>query len=522
MLYLPILRRHFIMKNAFLTTCLICCSALSGLSQSAPAITARVMRDSTAMLYAQTIKEADLNNYLSILASDALEGRDTGSRGQKMAAAFIREHFRDNSLDPIVIDGSDSSYFQAMELFRNYHGEVFVESNGKKYHHMNEVAFIGNANLPEPKSYVLQFTGDGEERDYDGLEVTGLMVAFIAKTADERRRKTKIARDKGAVAQLVVYRDTKSELEDYIKQNKHHLELETISKQEVRTGSNISFITSYDYLAELLDSTPEKMDKAYQKASKSYGKAFKKLNHPVTLMVEKISRKFETENVLGLVEGTDKRNEMIIITAHYDHVGKTGDLIYNGADDDGSGTASVMELAQAFAIAKKNGHGPRRSIIFMTVTAEEKGLLGSEYYSEHPVWPLNSTIANLNIDMIGRVDPAHEAQSGYVYVIGSDRLSADLHSINEQINKIYTGLELDYTYNDKDDPNRFYYRSDHYNFAKHNIPIIFYFNGTHDDYHQPTDTVDKIRFDLLKKRSELIFYTAWELANREERIRLNP
>ena len=275
-------------------------------------------------------------------------------------------------------------------------------------------------------------------------------------------------------------------------------------------------------MAELLDSTPEKVDKAYQKASKSSGKAFKKLNHPVTLMVEKISRKFETENVLGLVEGSDKRNEVIIITAHYDHVGRTGNLIYNGADDDGSGTASVMELAQAFAIAKKNGHGPRRSIIFMTVTAEEKGLLGSEYYLEHPVWPLNSTIANLNIDMIGRVDPAHEAQNDYVYVIGSDRLSADLHAINEQINKIYTGLELDYTYNDKDDPNRFYYRSDHYHFAKHNIPIIFYFNGTHDDYHQPTDTVDKIRFDLLKKRSELIFYTAWELANRDERIRLNP
>ena len=204
MLYLLILRRGIIMKNAFLTTCLICCSALSGLSQSAPAITAMVMPDSTAMLYAQTIKAADLNNYLSILASDALEGRDTGSRGQKMAAAFIREHFRDNSLDPIVIHQSDSSYFQEMELFRNYHGEVFVESNGKKYNHMDEVAFIGNANLTQPKSYVLQFAGDGEERDYDGLEVTGQMVAFMAKTADERRRKTKIARDKGAVAQLVV------------------------------------------------------------------------------------------------------------------------------------------------------------------------------------------------------------------------------------------------------------------------------------------------------------------------------
>jgi Zn-dependent M28 family amino/carboxypeptidase len=173
-------------------------------------------------------------------------------------------------------------------------------------------------------------------------------------------------------------------------------------------------------------------------------------------------------------------------------------------------------------MAKRNGHGPKRSLLFMTVTGEEKGLLGSEFYSNHPVWPLDKTIANLNIDMIGRVDEDHEDDGKYVYIIGSDRLSLDLHMINEQVNKMYTGLELDYKYNAADDPNRFYFRSDHYNFARLNIPIIFYFNGTHQDYHQPTDTIDKIRFDLLKRRSDLIFYCAWELANREQRIRLNP
>jgi Zn-dependent M28 family amino/carboxypeptidase len=123
--------------------------------------------------------------------------------------------------------------------------------------------------------------------------------------------------------------------------------------------------------------------------------------------------------------------------------------------------------------------------------------------------------------MIGRVDPEHENMDEYIYIIGSDHLSHDLHTINEEVNKLYTGLKLDYKYNDTEDPNRFYYRSDHYNFAKHNIPIIFYFNGTHKDYHQPTDTIEKIRFDLLKKRSDLVFYCAWELANREQRIRLN-
>ena len=181
----------------------------------------------------------------------------------------------------------------------------------------------------------------------------------------------------------------------------------------------------------------------------------------------------------------------------------------------------MLELAQAFATAKAEGHGPRRSILFMTVSGEEKGLFGSEYYTDHPVFPLENTIADLNIDMIGRIDPQHQQDSAYVYIIGSDRLSTELHEINEAANARYTQLDLDYTYNAADDPNRFYYRSDHYNFAKHGVPIIFYFNGTHADYHKPTDTVDKINFDLLRDRTRLVFYTAWELVNQDKRIEVD-
>ena len=228
-----------------------------------------------------------------------------------------------------------------------------------------------------------------------------------------------------------------------------------------------------------------------------------------------------TENVLGLVEGTDKKDEIIIITAHYDHEGIKGDQVYNGADDDGSGTSAVMELAEAFSLAKKEGKGPRRSVLFMAVTGEEKGLLGSQYYSEHPVYPLEKTVTNLNIDMIGRVDAAHKNDENYVYLIGTSMLSNELHDLSESVNKTFTNIGLDYTYNDKDDPNRFYYRSDHYNFAKHNIPVIFYFNGTHDDYHKPTDTIEKINFEMMKNRTKLVFHTAWELANRDERVKLN-
>jgi len=226
------------------------------------------------------------------------------------------------------------------------------------------------------------------------------------------------------------------------------------------------------------------------------------------------------ENIIGFIEGTDLKDEIIIITAHYDHLGIKDTLIYNGADDNGSGTVAIMEIAQAFMIAKKEGNGPRRSVLIMPVSGEEKGLLGSKYYTDNPIYPLENTVANLNVDMIGRIDNYHD-NPDYIYLIGSDRLSTELHQISEEVNDKYINLDLDYKYNDKDDPNRYYYRSDHYNFAKNNIPVIFYFNGVHADYHKASDTVEKIHFPKIEKISRYIFLTAWELANRDERPKLD-
>lgn len=227
-----------------------------------------------------------------------------------------------------------------------------------------------------------------------------------------------------------------------------------------------------------------------------------------------------SENVLAFIEGSEKPEEVLVLSAHLDHIGIEKGEVFNGADDDGSGTIALLEIAEAFKQAKEEGNGPKRSILFLHVTAEEIGLYGSKYYSENPVYPLANTIANLNIDMIGRIDPKREKVSDYVYLIGSDMLSQDLHDISEAANKKYMNLDLDYTYNGKDDPNRFYYRSDHYNFAKNNVPVIFYFNGTHADYHRATDTADKIEYPLYHKRTQLIFTTAWELANADERPKL--
>lgn len=226
-----------------------------------------------------------------------------------------------------------------------------------------------------------------------------------------------------------------------------------------------------------------------------------------------------SENVLAFVKGTEKPEEVVIITAHHDHEGinENGE-INPGADDDGSGNVALLEMAQAFKMAKDDGFGPKRSILFMHFTAEEIGLQGSRFYTENPVFQLKNTIVNLNIDMIGRVDKKHADNPDYIYLIGSDRLSNELHYISEAINDAFYNFELNYRYNGEGDRNRYYYRSDHYNFAKLGIPVIFYFNGEHDDYHKPTDTPDKIDYTLLEKRTRLIFATAWQLANQKERV----
>lgn len=230
-----------------------------------------------------------------------------------------------------------------------------------------------------------------------------------------------------------------------------------------------------------------------------------------------------SQNVMAYIEGSTYPDEIIIISGHLDHLGRQNEVIYYGADDNASGTAAVLEIAKAFARAQKEGHGPKRSLLFLHLTAEEIGLFGSSYYVKHPVYALDHTIANLNIDMIGRVDKIYQKKKNqnYIYLIGADRLSTELHNISEAANSYFTNLILDYKYNDENDPNRYYYRSDHYNFAQNNIPVIFYFNGNHTDYHKPTDTPDKINYPLLQKRTQLVFATAWYLANSKKRLEFN-
>ncbi|MEP6734161.1 MAG: M28 family peptidase [Chryseolinea sp.] len=471
--------------------------------------------------YADKIVATDLREYLTIVASDAMEGRETGKRGQKMAAAFITAHFHDLGLTPPVA----GDYLQHLDLYTSVSGDTYVVLQGKKHKNYSDVVFYGTETSNGEVSLPIVYVANGAEVIYSDVDVKGKAVLiFLDSPWLAGNKEVALARQKGATMVFVCNSKTKQEFERISSQVKTVTERSGLSlaKPSISEFQRPGLFIVSPTMAEAIMGTP--IDKLRKLAVDEPNlKAIRKIK--AARLSYKCSTEIKTvgtENVLGFLEGTDKKDEVLLITAHYDHIGVkpsgTGDLINNGADDDGSGTVSVMELAKVFAEAKRDGHGPRRSILFMLVTGEEYGLLGSEFYSENPIFPLEKTVVDLNIDMIGRRDPKHKSGPAYVYVIGADKLSTELNKISEAMNSTYTKLEFDYTYNDPSHPDRLYYRSDHWNFAKRNIPIIFYFDGIHEDYHKPSDEVSKIDFDLMAKRAQAVFYTAWEIANRENRI----
>lgn len=471
-----------------------------------------------ARQYAETITKDDLYDYLSILASDALEGRETGTRGQKMAAAFIRHHFEELGLQAPVQVGGMKSYYQPVALYTSKPGDIYVKIKDTRYDNFKDIIYYGSASTAGEVSNEVVYIGKGQEEDLKMTDIEGKAVFAVIENIQGARTVMDAATKAGAKTVFLLSTSTDEEFAGVADQFKHWLSGGRLSveKPSANSSSPGVFFLSPSVAEKLYNKSAAELKEAASATDKKA--AFKKIK-PVelTYKIEQNIELVQTENVLGYLEGTDKKDELLVITAHYDHIGREGEEINNGADDDGSGVSAVIELAEAFDKAKEEGKGPRRSILFMLVTGEEKGLLGSEYYAANPVFPLENTVVNLNIDMIGRVDPAHKDNPDYVYLVGSNRLSTELHEISEKVNETFTQFDLDYTYNDESHPDRIYYRSDHWNFAKNNIPVIFYFNGTHDDYHQPTDTIEKINFEMLTKRAKLVFYTAWVLANRDNR-----
>ena len=481
--------------------------------------------------YASSITQKELKDHLYTYASDEFEGRDTGKPGQKKAIAYLKKEYETLAI-PSVIEGN---YFQDVPLNVVKTPEVSITVNGKSFNYFDDYISLTAAESGSVEATELVYAGfgidDEKYTDYKDLDVKGKVVVIKTGEPTDKSGNNIITGDKKA-SKWSNGRQALSSKRDAAK--KHGAKAvffmddalfnrysKFFKRREANGGSNrLSLPKKKDAEAAIYHFLiSEKMGKSLVK---NISKSNKTANVATKFAMnfKSVEKPMNSENVAAIIKGSEKPEEYIVISAHLDHVGtnEKGE-VFNGADDDGSGTVSLLEIAEAFKTATDNGHGPKRSIIFLHVTGEEKGLLGSRYYTDYePLVPLANTVANLNIDMVGRIDPKRKGDRNYIYLIGADKLSTELHEISEAVNKEFTNIELDYTYNDENDPNRFYYRSDHYNFAKNNIPIIFYFNGTHDDYHKASDTPDKINYDLLENRSRLIFHTAWELANREKRI----
>jgi len=481
--------------------------------------------------FGKTITSAELKEMLYTYASDEFQGRETGEPGHETAVSYIKDFYTAGNISPLQSNGN---YFQDVKLDQRYSPEVSFSVNGKSMTYFDDLVSLSasaEANINTNEIVYVGYGVDDEKySDYKNLDVKGKIIIAKAgepknedgtyvvtgtseksKWSGRQRRNLKrdAAIDKGAKALLFVD-DTAFKF--YAARYKRSADANSsigLSLDDGKKKSNeMLFILISEAAIKFIDE------------SLLSSEVPKTVSVNIVLNQKNNSKILISKNVAGFVKGSEFPDEYIVISAHSDHVGVNDKgEVFNGADDDGSGSMAVLEIAEAFKMAVDKGQAPKRSIIFLHVTGEERGLLGSQYYTDiDPLVPLANTVANLNIDMIGRIDPKREGDRNYLYLIGSDKLSTELHNLSEEVNKKYTNIEFDYTYNDENDPNRFYYRSDHYNFAKNNIPIIFYFNGTHDDYHQIGDTPDKIEYDLLENRTRLVFYTAWELANRPTRI----
>ena len=487
------------------------------------------------------LDEKQLRVHLSILSSDGFEGRETGEVGQRKAASYLEAYYGSLGFEPC----NNGSFFQMVPLVNTQIKggsmmvgkdtlvlvEDFLVYPGLDVTTLKNqpLTFVGHGIRDNRWNDYKRFKGEGVVMFLDGEPTDAEGQSKITKDgapsewAESLGKKRELAQSLGAQAVVVIMEDDAFEVRSSRMKKWMLRKSISLDREKEGEGTNLPtlFVKQSKVDAWLASSKVKSL--ANHAASVHNGKPAKaaKLEERFELKINQLKYNYKAENVLAFLEGSDPemKDEVIVITSHYDHVGIIEGEIHNGADDDGSGTVTVMELARQFVkMTEDRDLRPKRSVLFMNVVGEEKGLLGSEYYADHPVFPLENTVANLNIDMIGRTDADHEDDPRYVYLIGADKLSSELHEVSEYCNETYTNLALDYTYNAPDDPNRFYYRSDHYNFAKNNIPVIFYFTGVHEDYHKPGDDWDKIMYPKMAEIGKLVFHTAWHLANMDHRI----
>ena len=505
-----------------------------------------------AAKYFNTINTSEIGKHIFYIAGPETEGRGTGSAGQKKAGEYIINELKSVGIKPIPITQNngvtETSYYQNVPLVESKVNAITLQINGKAFAYKDDYFINRQFSETEIKSNEIVFAGHGcitsKWNEIEAAKITGKIAVIFSGEPKNKKGiyyTTETEKETGLtlmqrVEKIAAYNPS---LVIIVNQNysKDAMRVRNpVGNVNIRFGTipapgtvQISQNTVVPTIQMSEDAAEIAFGKAFAGMEKSIAKISKKgapinyiLPASFSLKVDKEEKDNASENIVGFIKGKEFPNEIVVVSAHYDHLGWHDGKVYPGADDNGTGTTALITMAKAMQKAALDGNGPARSVLYLWVTGEERGLLGSEWYSKNPIFPLENTVVDLNVDMIGRLDERHKTDSNYIYIIGSDKLSNLLHHTNEKANSLSSNIKLDYTFNDEKDPNRFYYRSDHYNFAKNNIPVIFYFSGVHEDYHKATDTPDKIMLGRMKKVIDLVFTTTWEVANMPERIKADP
>ena len=507
----------------------------------------------TAQRGVDTISADQIKDYLTFIASDEMEGRDTPSRGLDTTAKFLALNLARWGFKPA---GDTGSFLQRIDLRRDRadNGQTKVEINGRALTAGTDYLPAGGSG---DISGQLVFAGSGwfvkskEIDSYKGVDPTGkIAVVFgtpnapprgvsradFGKQGEEFMNPNDYARSKGVVG--LIYVPDFQYLANWQRNRQRIIERGTTVVAKFQTAST-SALPSIVVTPEIANSLfAGERQSAAGIFSASYGTTVPApflMNDikKITLNVASNSEIVPTQNVVAVWEGSDPtlKAEYVALGAHYDHVGSGcppvgNDTICNGADDDGSGTTALLSMAEALAKAPTR---PKRSVLFVWHCGEEKGLWGSRYFTDYPTVPLNQIVAQINIDMIGRSKKEGDTNTrnadltgpDAIYLIGSTMMSTELGELVNAVNKSFLNITYDTRYDDPKDPNRFFYRSDHYNYAKKGIPIIFYFDGVHEDYHRAGDSADKIDYQKMEKVTRTIYMTLWEIANRPARLKVD-
>jgi len=496
-----------------------------------------------------TIAANQIKDYLTFIASDEMEGRDTPSRGLDTTAKFLAMNLSRWGFKPA---GDNGTFFQKIDLLRNR-----TDGGKTKAEFNDRVLTLGTDYIPASRpgsvSGQLVFAGNGwfmksREMDaYKGIDPKGRIALVFGLPAERPRGATaadfgkpgqeymnpaEYARSKG-VAGIVYVADAR-----YITTWQRFQTRGSVSVakfQNTTVAPTLPSIVVSREIANALVAGEKDAESIINNTSGTNWPAPFLMNDEkkITLNIASSTETVPTQNVVAVWEGGDPalKSEYVALGSHYDHVGSGcppngEDRICNGADDDGSGTTAMLAMAEALAKAPTR---PKRSILFVWHCGEEKGLWGSRYFTEFPTVPLNAIVAQINMDMIGRTKTDGDTNTrnkdltgpNSIYLIGSTMMSTELGEIVNTVNKSYLNLTFDTRYDDPKDPDRFFYRSDHYNYAKKGIPIIFFFDGVHEDYHRAGDTADKIDYQKMERVTRTIYMTTWEIANRTARLKVD-